>query len=407
MERWRYTRAMQKLAAGCLMILLTLSALRPVPAGAQEHSAGVAAGLTWKLFETGSTASLRGLSALDAKTAWATGTGGTVLSTTDGGGTWSRVVIPGAEELDFRDVELFADGSAVLMTAGQPARLYRVDAGDGAVALAHESLHETAFFDAVAFWDAEHGLAFSDPVDGRFLVLRTEDGGRSWRELSPDGFPPPVEGEAGFAASGSNLAVGAGGLAWIGTGGSAARVLRSSDFGVTWEVTDAPMHLEEPTAGIFSIAFRDSRNGIAAGGDYRESRERRRNALLERRRRRHLVPGVGAPSLRAPRRRAVRARTAGPDLDLGRPSRQRSVDRRRPHLAAVLRDRVLHPGRRPRRLRLGRGLGGQGGASAVESTRPGGIHSRVDRTAGARLERPMTIVTTNPATGGLSKSTRR
>ena len=122
------------------------------------------------------------------------------------------VAIPGAQGLDFRDVELFPDGSAVLMTAGQPARLYRLAAGDGAVALAHESPHETAFFDAVAFWDAERGLAFSDPVDGRFLVLHTEDGGRSWRELSPDAFPLPVEGEAGFAASGSNLAVGAGGL---------------------------------------------------------------------------------------------------------------------------------------------------------------------------------------------------
>jgi photosystem II stability/assembly factor-like uncharacterized protein len=254
---------MSKVAIALLLTMASAHARAGEPSPTPEQKP------TWNLFETGSQASLRGLSALDAENAWASGTGGTVLRTADGGATWERLVTPGGEELDIRDVELFGDGSAVLMTAGQPARLYRVEAS-GAVVLAHESPHETAFFDAVGFWNAGRGLAFSDPVDGRFLVLRTDDGGRSWQELSPDAFPPPIDGEAGFAASGSNLAVGAGGLAWIGTGGSVARVLRSTDFGASWQVAETPMRPAEPTGGVFSIAFRDAEHGIAAGGDYQK-----------------------------------------------------------------------------------------------------------------------------------------
>ncbi len=245
-------------------------------AQATEPDAAVVGAPRWRVFETGSEASLRGLSALDAATAWATGTEGTVLRTEDGGVTWNRLEIPGAESLDFRDVELFDDGSAVLMSAGQPARLYRVEDGGLPIVLAYESTHDGAFFDAVAFWDRERGLAFSDPVDGRFLVLRTLDGGRSWQELDAGALPRPLDGEAGFAASGSNLAVGDRGLVWIGTGGSTARILRSSDFGESWRVTAVPMSQQAATAGVFSLDFRDSRHGVAAGGDYRlpESSER-------------------------------------------------------------------------------------------------------------------------------------
>jgi len=222
----------------------------------------------WRTIETGSDASLRGLFALDASRAWATGSDGTVLTTSDGGTSWMPVQVPGTEALDFRDVELFDDGGAVLMTAGQPARLYRVESGASSVVLAHESPHAGAFFDAVAFWDDKRGLAFSDPVDGGFLVLATGDGGRSWQELDAGVLPAPLPGEAGFAASGSNLAVGEGGLAWIGTGGSAARVVRSADFGASWAVVETAMNLEAGTAGIFSVDFRDSAHGVAAGGDY-------------------------------------------------------------------------------------------------------------------------------------------
>src|SRR3546814_2569051 len=46
---------------------------------------------------------LRGISAVDADVAWASGAKGTVLRTLDGGRHWRHIVVPGADELDFRD----------------------------------------------------------------------------------------------------------------------------------------------------------------------------------------------------------------------------------------------------------------------------------------------------------------
>ncbi len=247
-------------------ILLVLLAAAALATGAEEPPAGPA----WVLHDTGSAASLRGLSAVSAKVVWASGSGGTVLRTVDGGRTWSTLPVPGAGELELRDVEAWGETTAVLSTAGQPARIYRTEDGGKTFELVHESPHEAAFFDAMAFWDTERGLLYSDPVDGRFLVLTTGDGGRSWSRVAPAALPKPVAGEAGFAASGTNVAVGPGGLAWIGTGGAVARVLSSADYGRSWSVAPSPLRQGAQTAGIFSIAFRDARHGLVVGGDYSE-----------------------------------------------------------------------------------------------------------------------------------------
>ena len=59
-------------------------------------------------------ASLRGLSVVNEKVIWASGTGGTVIRTIDGGKSWKVMAVPGAEKLDFRDVEAFDAKTAYL-----------------------------------------------------------------------------------------------------------------------------------------------------------------------------------------------------------------------------------------------------------------------------------------------------
>lgn len=249
--------------AGVLALLTVVAAGAPLLGEA-------AAGPVWRPLDTGSAASLRGLAALDDRVAWATGSDGTVLRTRDGGGSWERLTVGGGEALDFRDIEAFDADTALLMSAGQPARIYRTEDGGRSFALVHESPSPAAFFDGLAFWDEKHGLAFSDPVDGAFLVLKTDDGGRSWSRLDAASLPRPLDGEAGFAASGSNVVTGRGGRAWIGTGGAVARVLVSTDHGRSWRAVATPLRSGAPSAGVFSIAFRDARHGVAAGGDYQD-----------------------------------------------------------------------------------------------------------------------------------------
>ncbi|MGA6167703.1 WD40/YVTN/BNR-like repeat-containing protein [Amycolatopsis magusensis] len=230
---------------------------------------------SWRPTPTGVTAQLRGLDAVSARVAWASGSKGTVLRTADGGASWQQVAPPGTAALDFRDIEAFDDRRAVVMSAGTgtAAKIYRTDDGGASWRLSFENTDERAFYDCISFFDHHRGLAMSDPVDGRFRILSTEDGGRNWAEVPPEGLPPALPGEAGFAASGQCLTTEGPKDAWFGSGGGAtARVFHSRDAGRTWTVTGTPL-FSSPSAGVFALGFRDRLRGLAIGGDYANEAE--------------------------------------------------------------------------------------------------------------------------------------
>jgi photosystem II stability/assembly factor-like uncharacterized protein len=204
---------------------------------------------------------------------WASGRDGTYARSTDGGDTWIAGVIPGAQGLFLVDVEAFAaDSACVLATSfdGGLGRIYRTSDGGRSWITTYEVRHPQVFFDGLAFWSRERGLAFSDPIDGAFLIVLTADGCATWSAVPPDRAPAALPGESGFAASGTAVAVGSDGRAWIGTGGGVvARVLRTRDAGLTWTATETPMPGGAGT-GIFGVAFRDSLHGLAVGGNYQQ-----------------------------------------------------------------------------------------------------------------------------------------
>src|ERR1035441_380280 len=74
---------------------------------------------TWVPQTSNTRASLRGVSAVDAQTVWASGSGGTWLVTTDGGVNWRAAKIPGAEALDFRGIRAIDAHTVYLMSAGR------------------------------------------------------------------------------------------------------------------------------------------------------------------------------------------------------------------------------------------------------------------------------------------------
>ena len=218
---------------------------------------------------------LRGVSSLPNGIAWASGTHGTYLRTTDGGATWQAAQVPGAEALDFRDVKAFNSDFAYMLAAGpgEQSRIYKtVDAGK-TWELQFTNKDPKGFFDCMAFWDRDHGIAVGDPVADssgklRFELISTEDGGKNWKPISSDALPTAIEGEGAFAASGTCITIQGKSKVWFVTGGKVARVFRSANNGKFWTVADTPIIHGPASAGIFSVAFRDAKHGVIVGGDY-------------------------------------------------------------------------------------------------------------------------------------------
>ena len=255
-----------------LFIGLTCVAAPLMPSSAQ-----------WTAVQSPTEVELRGLSIVSPSVVWASGQRGTVVRTADGGRTWSRDTVPGATGLDLRAIDATSPLTAHAVSIGDSSRIYRTADGGRTWSLRWSATKKGTFLDAIRFWDARNGIAMSDPVDGRFLLLTTSDGGDSWSEIPAERIPPALEGEGGFAASGSCLTVFGSSHVWFASGGAGvARVYHSADRGRTWSVHDTPLRAGVGSAGIFSIDFRDARNGVISGGDYQQPALRGRNLALTR-----------------------------------------------------------------------------------------------------------------------------
>src|SRR6185369_9542844 len=188
--------------------------------------------------------------------------------TTDGGQTWRAGVVPGAEALQFRDVEGVSEKVAYLMSIGDNPtdfRIYKTTNGGATWTMQFQNQLVGAFYDCIAFWTPDRGIAHSDAVNGVFPDLLTLDG-KTWHDISGR-MPPALPAEASFSSSGTCATTQGGRNAWIATGGSAvARILATREQGATWNAYDTPL-VSSPSAGAFTVAFRDPFHGIVGGGD--------------------------------------------------------------------------------------------------------------------------------------------
>lgn len=258
-----------RLAAVVMAAIFSLAS-----AEAQNLSESLVSNL--QLVKTSSTASFRGLSVVDKNVVWASGSEGTVIRTLDGGKSFESLNISAAQDLDFRDIAAFNDKVAVAISAGNPAKAFRTEDGGKTWKLVYEKSHDKIFFDSMAFWNrGDTGIAFSDPIDGKLFLIQTTDGGQTWTAAKDAERPDALDGEAGFAASGTCLTVHGDQHVWIGLGGatggdegkSKARVAMSHDGGATWQHAITCLASSE-SAGVFSLVFANAKTGVAVGGDY-------------------------------------------------------------------------------------------------------------------------------------------
>ncbi|WP_167605060.1 oxidoreductase [Maribellus sediminis] len=241
------------------LLLITLLLL-----GCQNNSISVKA--EFAKLEANSEASLRGLFVVDENVIWASGSGGTILLSTDSGESWKEMKVQGAEENDFRSIYARDKNHAIVFGIAGPDFGYSTTNGGESWEVVYRDTTAGLFFNSLKFADDRHGLAVSDPIEGKFFVIRTEDGGATWQRV--ESLPPVEEGEANFAASNTCIEFLPSGKAWIASGGKAARVFYSEDFGLTWDVAKTPMIRGTASSGIFSVAFQNDKAGAVVGGIY-------------------------------------------------------------------------------------------------------------------------------------------
>ena len=232
----------------------------------------------WKQFQSPGKASLRGLAPISDQVCWASGSGGAWLKTEDGGASWQTGTVAGLDTVDFRSIHAFDSKTAVVASAGQPAVIYRTEDGGVSWQKVHQEGGE-AFFDAIQFVDTQKGYVLGDPIGGKWMILETRDGGKSWHSLPS--LPAAIPGEAAFAASASSMVADATGLVFA-TGGTVSRLHRYTFASQSWEVRELTDMLQgQPSQGVFAMTALPGAGGLVlVGGDYLKPDYRIANALL-------------------------------------------------------------------------------------------------------------------------------
>lgn len=239
----------------------------------------------WQLQSSGTTAGLRGIDSVDGNIAWASGSGGTVLRTTDGGQHWIRCATPDADPhakgdgatLDFRGVQAWDASTAIVMASGPGAksRLYKTTDACKSWKLVFENPHKDGFWDAMYFDRGRWGWLLGDPVKGMFTLFSSGDGGRHWIRQTNKGLRVTAGMQGAFAASNSSLLAPLGSTIFVSGGSGGAFAYRVTQVetclddcpesemnldgkGNLWSRGRIPLGSNSEASGAFSIGFRDS-----------------------------------------------------------------------------------------------------------------------------------------------------
>ena len=234
-----------------------------------------------QILTSGTHTSLRGLSAVSDQVVWVSGSSGQVGKSVDGGQTWTWITVPGYEKRDFRDIEAFDDKKAVIMAIAEPAVILKTTDGGIIWKKVYENTTPGMFLDAMEFWNVNSGIVVGDPINGRFFIARSFDGGDNWQDIPFKELPIADSAEGCFATSGTNVRNLDRDEACFVSGGP----LRSRLF-IRDKAIELPLARGKSSTGANSIAVKDHNklNGgqhlIVVGGDFAKDTVQENNCYL-------------------------------------------------------------------------------------------------------------------------------
>ena len=218
--------------------------------------------------------SLRGLSVVDNKVLWASGSNGTVARSVDGGATFQWQTVAGYETRDFRDVEAFNSNTAIIMAIAEPAIILKTKDGGKTWKKVFEDSTKGMFLDAMNF-NKKNGVVVGDPVNGHMFIAFTRDGGAHWQKKSKE---QTALSEGFFASSGTNvklLPVNGNYFRYAAVSGGTA-----SQFIGNKNVT-LPLVQGKQSTGANSIAVSPSEKRIVVvGGDFANDKDTTGNCVF-------------------------------------------------------------------------------------------------------------------------------
>ncbi|MEP7229946.1 MAG: oxidoreductase [Ginsengibacter sp.] len=218
--------------------------------------------------------SIRGLSVVNDKTIWASGSNGMVGKSLDSGNTWKWIQVKGFEKTDFRDIEAFDETQAVIMGIAEPAHILRTIDGGENWKIVYENKTKGMFLDAMEFWNIQSGIVIGDPIDGKFFIARTFNGGDTWQTIPEKNYPVADSGEACFAASGTNIRKFGNDAACFITGGLRSRLFLKD------KKIDLPIIQGKETTGANSISIKNKKIFIVVGGDFNTPDSSYKNCVI-------------------------------------------------------------------------------------------------------------------------------
>jgi len=224
--------------------------------------------LTWKVQQLPGSPSLRATSVYGG-TLWVAGTQGKIFKSLDEGNSWIDISL-NDQTLDIRDIEVFDQNTAIAMSAGdgKQSNLFKTINGGKTWFVLLTNQDKKGFYDSIDFWNNNTGLLLGDPVDGYFVILKTDNAGQSWHRIKSNNLPSPKPKEIAFAASGNTLITGPDGQAWVSLGGFSAAVYYSRDFGETWVRQSVPLYNKTATSGAYALSLNQDFDIFVLGGDY-------------------------------------------------------------------------------------------------------------------------------------------